>query len=227
VSIDPVVMKYLQNSEPKAFREIVRTDQMTGDSWQNYAWRWALCHLLAYNPNYSKRFRPLGLDLLTNHRSSFRSVYGSMAEELEFEYRQFLDHIEQGYRVDLCSWDWKTKFRAPSSRSRVIAKVNAKQGWQPSRLLVKEGITYAYTATGKWRLDKMSDPLEADGLEADGSGKLVGVIFHDYKLSEPFDLGKAGTFEANSDGKLFVRCREGWGKIGDNSGSVKVIFSKE
>jgi hypothetical protein len=28
-------------------------------TWQDSAWRWALCHLLANNPNYPDRFVPL------------------------------------------------------------------------------------------------------------------------------------------------------------------------
>ena len=42
--------------------------QDTGDCWQNYAWRWALCHLLVNNPNYSATFRKVGLKMLDRGR---------------------------------------------------------------------------------------------------------------------------------------------------------------
>ena len=59
VEIDPVVINYLKNSPPKKMLDIVAAGQITGDSWQAYAWRWALCHLLCNNPNYAGRFKAL------------------------------------------------------------------------------------------------------------------------------------------------------------------------
>ncbi len=56
VQIHPVVLRYLQNTPPQSLNDIVNTQSassFTGDSWQNYAWRWALCHLLANNTNYA------------------------------------------------------------------------------------------------------------------------------------------------------------------------------
>src|SRR5690606_30887307 len=102
VNCDEVIVRYIRGSEPKSLNEIVNGNETTGDSWQNYAWRWALCHLLANNKNYADRFRPLGLGLLTKQDVSFEQTYGAMAQEIAFEYRFFLQHLERGYRVDLC-----------------------------------------------------------------------------------------------------------------------------
>lgn len=113
VQIHDVVLQYLKSEEPKELIEIVAPGQQTGDSWQNYSWRWALCHLLAANPNYAARFKPLGLALLNDQPTSFEEVYGPMAKEITFEYTFFLKHLDQGYRADLTSWDWKTKFQRP------------------------------------------------------------------------------------------------------------------
>ena len=38
---------------------IVNEEQITGDSWENYTQRWALCHMLNHNENYTQRFRDL------------------------------------------------------------------------------------------------------------------------------------------------------------------------
>ena len=57
------------------------------------------------------RFRPLGLGFLGEQKVSFEETYGAMAAEISFEYLFFVAHLEQGYRVDLCSWDWKKKFK--------------------------------------------------------------------------------------------------------------------
>ena len=121
VQIGEYVLEYLQKSEPKSLREIVERNQFTGDSWQNYSWRWALCHLLANNPNYASRFRPLGMGLLTEQPVSFELTYGAMANEISFEYIFFIDHLENGLRADLCAWDWKKKFTPLKNTSKTLA----------------------------------------------------------------------------------------------------------
>lgn len=259
VHIHAGVLKYLQESEHKTLDEIVNSFEVTGDSWQNYAWRWALCHLLGNNPNYRDRFLPLGLGLLQKRPGySFNATYGPMAKEIMFEYAFFLDHIEQGYRVDLCAWDWKAKFRKPHRSRASLVKVEAGRGWQPSRALVEEGSEYQFAVTGEWELAKPVDlaaakpedsgeepakrsasrsrrvtrgrttkpkreteAADADGLEG-GRGRLVGVIFNDYELSEPFELGVFGTFEPPMSGQLWLRARDDWGDIEHNVGSVSV-----
>src|SRR5690606_26900406 len=101
----------------------------------NYAWRWALCHLLANNPNYADRFRPLGLGLLQEQPVSFELTYGAMANEISFEYLFFLEHIEQGLRADLIGWDWSKKFVPLKTSQKAAASViQARRGWQPSGL---------------------------------------------------------------------------------------------
>ncbi|MBS0260515.1 MAG: hypothetical protein JSS02_01055, partial [Planctomycetes bacterium] len=133
VNAHPGVIRYLRTSEPKSLREIVYAKEYTGDSWQNYAWRWALCHLMATNTNYQSRFHALGMALLTNQPdASFEEAFGSMAKEISFEYRQFLKQVDTGYRADLCSWDWKTKSKLAKSASVIESKIDSARGWQPS-----------------------------------------------------------------------------------------------
>ncbi len=223
IQIHDEVMRYLKNSQPKDLLEITAPGQKTGDSWRNYAWRWALCHLLSTNPNYAPRFKPLGMALMNDHRTSFEDVYGPMSKEISFEYLFFLKHMNQGYRSDLCAWDWKTKFQRLKGTATAQAKVVANRGWQATRVMVKEGDKIAYSATGEWELRKGDPKVEPSGDE-NGRGRLEGVLFTDYRLSEPFDLGASGEFEAQSDGNLFVRCRDDWCEIADNQGAVTVRF---
>ncbi len=222
VNCEDYVLEYLRKVQPKSLNDIVNpATEITGDSWQNYAWRWALCHLLANNTNYQARFRPLGMAYLTKQNITFEQVYGPMANEIIFEYLFFLNHMEKGYRVDLCSWDWNARF-AKALPGRVSkAKVKAAAGWQPAKLLVEAGSKYDFSAPGQWKLSKDGDSITADGT-ADGSGRLVGVIFSDFQLSEPFELGTYGTFEPPSSGQLWLRCRDEWGSLADNSGDIEV-----
>ncbi len=221
VNASDYVIKYIRESEPRSLRDIVGDPDAAAGTWQDYAWRWALCHLLANNPNYAQRFRPLGLGFLNNQPVSFEQVYGAMANEIAFEYLFFLEHLESGYRVDLCAWDWKKKFLALRGSRALTARVNAGQGWQPSGCQLTEGEQYTYSTTGDWSVDEDGTDLTADG-ESDGRGRLVGVVFADYSLGKPFELGASGTFTAPSDGKLYLRCRDNWNEIADNKGSVSV-----
>ena len=221
VNIHEGVLKYLKSQEPKELTEIVAPGQRTGDSWQNYSWRWALCHLLAANPNYKDRFKPLGLALLNDQQTSFEEVYGSMAKEINFEYSFFLKHLDQGFRADLCSWDWKAKFQKLKGTATVQAKIDAMRGWQPARVVVKAGDKLSISTTGEWMIAKSGKKLTADGDE-EGNGKLMGILFEDYRLSEPFELGANCEWEPTGDGNLYLRCRDDWNSIADNSGSVTV-----
>ncbi|HUY32933.1 MAG TPA: hypothetical protein VMV69_09140 [Pirellulales bacterium] len=229
VQCDDYVIDYLKSSEPKSLNEIVNGKEFTGDSWQNYAWRWALCHLLANNTNYAAQFRPLGLALLKKELTSFEQVYGAMAPEIMFEYRFFLKHLEQGYRADLCSWDWNKKWRTLKGSVTVTAKLRADRGWQASGALMAGGARYQYKATGAWRLGKEEPDLAADGAPDDGAGRLTAAVLatsdeegQEYLLSKEFKLGAEGTFKAPAAGKLYLRCRDAWGQLADNQGTMTV-----
>ncbi len=223
VNCDDYVLNYIRKSEPKSLRDIVDRNEKTGDSWQAYSWRWALCHLLASNPNYSPRFHSLGLGLLNKKNVSFEGTYGAMADEISFEYKFFLQHLDKDYRVDLCSWDWKAKFKKLKTKRSGKSKIKAQQGWQPSKVLVESGKEYQFTAKGNWKIKQGGDDLTADG-NSEKNGKLMGVIFKDFKLGEPFELGAEGTFTPTEDGKLFLRCKDKWNELADNTGKMAVTI---
>ena len=109
VNIDPILIGYLNNAPKNQLAKIVAEGQITGDSWQAYASRWAICYLLAHNPNYAARFKTLGVNLMTGQTDSFEAAYAEQAEKISFEYDLFLQNLGNGYRVDLCCWDWQAK----------------------------------------------------------------------------------------------------------------------
>jgi hypothetical protein len=223
VNCDPIVVDYIRSQSPKPLAEIVADQNSNGksDSWQNYAWRWALCHMLENNPNYSARFRALGLGFLAGQPVSFAESFAPMRSEAAFEYRFFLKHLDQGYRVDLCSWDWKRKFKEPSGGTSVSSRITANRGWQPSGVTVVEGRQYDYSSSGAWQTGKDSNETSADG-QRDGTGKLDAVVMKDFGLTAPFPLGAYGSFSAPSDGQLYLRCRDAWNELADNRGSMSV-----
>jgi hypothetical protein len=225
VEISPPVINYLTKSKPKKLLEIVAPGQKTGDSWQAYAWRWALCHLLANNPNYSPRFKGLGLNMMSGGKATFESVYGDVAKEISFEYDLFVKHFGNGYRVDRCSWDWKTNPVAISGSRRLNCKVDASQGWQASKLKIHKGKTYEYVCVGEWKTSKSGKSTTGDG-SGDGKGKLLAVVYNDYSLSKVIELGQKGEFTAEQDGHLFVRCQDRFTELSDNQGVMTVHFRR-
>jgi hypothetical protein len=233
VACQKEIVQYLKSAEPKSLNAIVNGEEFTGDSWQNYAWRWALCHVLANNPNYADRFRPLGLGLLTDQSVTFEQVYGAMATDICFEYLFFLKHFDVGYRADLCAFDWKKKFK-PLRVGTITTPVPANRGWQATGIVVAQGDHLDYAAEGTWKLTKTGAAVSADG--DTGQGNLVAMVMKDFSLegslrleeylSEPIDLGSYGTFAAPQDGKLYLRCSDAWNELADNSGSIKVKLKK-
>lgn len=226
VDIDPAVINYLKNSPPKKMLDIVAAGQITGDSWQAYAWRWALCHLLANNPNYAGRFKALGMALMSQQPGvSFESVYGPVAREISFEYDFFVQHLDNGFRSDLCAWPWGRKFQYLPSQGYVTVKVAAKYGWQATGVKLAAGQAFDYAAKGTWKLQADGEDLSADG-DANGRGRLAGIVMKDFSLSKPFDLGSRGVCTAPQEGDLYLRCRDDWNKIGDNDGALTVYLRK-
>lgn len=221
VCADPREIRYLREHAPKSLADTLSPLQISGDSWQNYAARWALCHFLVHNPNYSRRFWLLGRGLLAGKEVTFEEMYGAMDRELWFEYRLFLEHIALGYRVDLCAWDWKKKFACLPPASVRATTVLAGRGWQPSGVTVLPGTRYEYIATGDWQIAEGAEPVDADG-DSRGCGRLVGVLMKDYRLGPEFELGAAGSLELPAGGDLYLRCRNDWNEFPNHCGCVTV-----
>jgi hypothetical protein len=223
VDINPRVITYLQGSTPKRkLLEIAVPGRVDPGSWKDYAWRWALCHLLANNPNYADRFKPLAIALMKKRDgATFESIYGPTAQQLSFEYALFLKTLDNGYRADLCAWQWNRKFAVLAGKRRTQTKVFAALGWQATGVQLEKGASYDVAAVGNWKIAKDGGEYNADGDQA-GRGRLLAVIFKDFKLSDPFPIGKLKSFASPTNGQLFLRCQDDWNKLADNSGELTV-----
>ncbi|MEN6450757.1 MAG: hypothetical protein ABFC96_09715 [Thermoguttaceae bacterium] len=223
----PHVLKYLRTCEPRKLESLIVSDDQLGGKWEDYCWWWFLCFFLDNNNNYSAQFRALGRHILSGQKTTFQEVFGAQAKEMDFEFRFALQHLEQGLRIDLLTWDWKRKFVSNlTPGQRLSAIVHADYGWQPSSLTVKAGTTYEYRAKDTWSAGKDAKSVDADGA-ANGRGRLVGVLMKDYQLSEEFELGKSGSFTPAIDGDLYLRCRAPWAKISGNSGRMTVYLRRK
>ena len=223
VRAEPREIKFLRDNPPKSLAEILLPAQFSGDSWQNYASRWSLCHFLINHPSYASQFVALGRRILAGEDVNFEQAFTATPRELSFEYFFFLQHIERGYRVDLCAWDWK-KTSVCLRHGRVLrTTVAAGRGWQPSGLAVESGTPYEYAAVGKWRIAEKHKAVDGSGNDA-GCGRLVGVLMKDYQLGAEFDLGAEGVLQSPACGDLYLRCRNSWSNLAGDSGRIAVKF---
>jgi hypothetical protein len=225
VRVEQREIHFLSANPPKSLADTLSRSQVTGDSWQNYASRWALCHFLVHDPNYAPQFLSMGRGILTGKDISFDQTYGATARELWFEYRFFLQHIGRGYRVDLCSWDWNKKFAGLRPGHTLTATIKAGRGWQPTGLTVAPGMRYEYSATGNCRIASRYKAVDANG-DDHGRGRLVGVLMNDYRLSAEFDLGGQGSLQLPAAGDLYLRCRNAWNELTDDSGGVAISLQR-
>jgi hypothetical protein len=223
VDVNPRVIAYIQRSNPrKTLLEIAVPGRVPAGDWRDYAWRWALCQLLANNPNYSSRFKPLAISLMQKTEGvSFASVYGPVAPQISFEYKLFLENIDNGYRADLCAWQWNKKFKLLKPQQRAQSKVTSAYSWQASGVALEKGVSYDVVTEGSWAIEEDGSTYDADG-DAAGRGQLVGILFNQYQLSVVIPLGSSATFTAPSDGQLFLRCQDELNSLGDNKGEIAV-----
>lgn len=223
---------------------------------ESYYWSWALCHLLNNNPTYRRRFRLLGAGMLHGYDVDFDKAFGPVADRLAFEYRFFVARCRPGYRVDLCRWDWRKRFARLDGATPCSVRIRAAFGYQATGIHVTRGTFYRHTTSGTWKTETAGPPttcagredgrgclvgvvmyeeqLEGGAAERAGGGVPSGEGKPDarskgglrYALSEPFELGEHGMWTVPVSGSLYVRCRDGWGALADNEGTVTMAVAK-
>jgi hypothetical protein len=223
VRAEPREIEFLRNHPPKSLAETLSHAQVTGDCWQNYVSRWALCHFLSSNPNYSRQFRQLGRGILAGKDVSFEQTYAATMRPLCFEYLFFLQHIGQGYRVEPCAWNWKKKFACLQSGQTQRVTIAAGRGWQPAGLSARSRTRYAYLAGGTWQIAGTPGAVDPNG-DHEGRGRLVGALMNDYRLGPEFELGAKGSLQLETGGDLYLRCRNTWSELAGDCGHVTVTF---
>jgi hypothetical protein len=191
----------------------------------DYDWSWSLCHMLLENSNYAARFQTLGESYLAGNSPTFDDAFSSVADQMAFEHAFFLRHMAADYRVDLCRWDWQTRFSTLDRQAALGTEIEAARGFQASRLAVAAGCRYHYATHGSWATSADGPTVSADG-DA-GRGTMVAAVMSGFELGEPFDLGRKGSFLAPANGNLYIRCRDAWDQLDDNRGKILVRFARQ
>ncbi|MEM9657515.1 MAG: hypothetical protein AAF961_04055 [Planctomycetota bacterium] len=192
---------------------------------RHYQRSWLLCHFLAHNPNYEDRFQRLGWAYLSGDRTGFQGFFRPVTRQLEFEFQLFQRHVNNGYRVDLCAWNWSAEFCEIDGGAAISSWVMAARGYQPSGLIVAKDQRYEYGATGVWQTDAGGPKTDADG-DASGRGRLEGVVMGDFEIGDPIPLGASGVLTPSSSGRLYLRCHDDWCLLHDNRGRVKLRVNR-
>jgi hypothetical protein len=221
VRADDREIGFLRGNPTITLAATLSPQQVSGDGWKNYASRWSLCHFLVHSPNYSRRFSLFGRSMLRGSDITFQQMYGSVGNQLAFEYRLFLQHISPGYCLHRTAWDWNGKFTTLRTGRTAASTISAGRGWQPSGLAVNAGVHYQYASSGKCSITGGTKNVDADG-DAQGRGRLVGTLLANYQLGTEFELGTKGSFRAASNGNLYLRCRNAWNELAGDSGDLSV-----
>ena len=190
-----------------------------------YAHSWALCHLLYNNPNYRERFQAAGKLALAGHRNSFRDAFAGILPYLEFELAQFAKHLDDGYRVDLCRWDWDSEHRTLEVGKTTTVRVVARRGYQTAKLRLRADQQYRIETQGDWHVEPAGTQLQTTE-HAAGRGQLESVVMRDFELGEAVAFDRQGQLNTDSDGTLYLRCRDEWQRLSDNRGMVQVRITR-
>ncbi len=195
---------------------------------QFYCWNWFLCHFLYHNTNYRARFRKLGQVFLAQRQDGFAALFHPVWRQLQFEYDFTLAHLTNGYRVDLCSWDWDKPFHYLAGGRPAVVRIMAARGYQATGVRVEGGQRYEYRTEGTWSRGKPDAGGNAATVDAVAGECLEAVVLSDYRLSEPIvlDCRRSGCFCAPCSGCLYVRCRDRWDRLADNEGSVLLTLEQ-
>lgn len=225
VTVAPEIVAYLKSSPPLSLMSVISDSGFSStDSWKDKAASWALCYMMIHNANYSKDFRSLGINMMMGTGETFELRFEQQMREIDFEFRQFLKNFDIGYREDLCEWNWRVTAKKLFGSDMISTEVDARAGWQATKVEVVAGETYEFVAQGQWQTDPEFESSTASGLN--GEGRLIGTIYNSYQLSETIRMSERGEFVAATDGQMFLRCDDKWNQIEDNKGRLKVYVRK-
>lgn len=207
-----------------------------------YAWSWAACALLDSHPRYRDRFRGLGDPRLRSRfGEEFRRRFEADRDELDVEWALFASTLRYGYDVERAAIAFRPGEPLQKGAARTVI-VAADGGWQSSGTSVKAGQRYAVTAEGRFTLANEPKPWvsEANGITFDYfDGRPLGRLLASVRaegpgdhtdaaagLLRPIDVGSQAEIDSPSDGTLYFRVNDGWDRLGDNEGQLKVVVKE-
>ena len=237
LQIDPVVIEYLRSTPAPTIAEIISDQQTTGDSWQQYAWRWAMCHFLSFNQNYRSRFRRMSVELMTDAAlkksdqtlmksdptaaKHFDHTFVRMRAEMDFEFAQFVANLNNGLDANAIRINWALTPK-PLTQSQVVSHaIRSDRGWQPVGVEVKKGQVYDLASRGEWKTEAGRDAKDPR-LQVCVLSQVDGR----FEIGDPIKFSRKGELTADADGQLLLRCDEDLSRLSDNEGKIEVFVRR-
>lgn len=229
-----IVQDGYQSGRALSLAKVMAYDNRAHLENEPYGWCWAAAALLDGHPRYRDRFRALPQDIAEPGFSQrVEAAYGDDWPLLREEWQVFVANIEHGYDFARMAIDFKPG--APLKSGAAEVRIAADRGWQPS-VHLEAGHAYRLTASGRYQLADQPRPwpCEPGGVTVEYyHGQPLGVLLAAVRpdranpakataLIKPIVIGLAGELEPAESGTLYLRINESAGKLGDNSGSLRV-----
>lgn len=204
----------------------------------DYAASWAAVALLAGHPAHRvalARAERGPLDARFTARLEATPGFDMAAAARDFD--AFTDDVDYGYDLEAMAVDWSP---AAALTGAVVREVAADRGWQNTRASLMPGQGGRFEAAGRVQLGRRPGvdvdlESEADGITVDWyRGRPVGRLLVGQWVDEPAAGGRPrfvvlaegarGTFEAVTDGPLYLRLNDPPAHRRDNAGSLRVTL---
>jgi hypothetical protein len=94
------ICKYLHELSALSADDVTHAKAESGDSWQAYAERWALCHLLLRHPAYQDKFREYARSVARGTEGPLEKVFAAEWKGIESDFAKFCHEVKPGYHAE-------------------------------------------------------------------------------------------------------------------------------
>jgi hypothetical protein len=218
-------------NQPWPIQRVLAVDNSLALPTDDYAWTWALAALLDGHPQFQERFRSLrGRVTDPRFTDRFRRLYAKDARDLAAEWQAFIAELDYGY--DIPAMALMHAESAPVERASRRSTILANRGWQSAGWILRGGVTYHVTASGRYELTRDGEtwPCEPGGVTIDyHNGLPVGALVGALRplkgaptFARPTLIGLGAEISAESDAELYLRVNDAASRVRGNKGDVAV-----
>ena len=215
-------IEFLRDNPPKSLAETLSPAQVSGDSWQNYASRWALCHFLV-QPQLLAAVPPAGPGNSGGQGRQLRADLRGDDPAIVVRVSVLPAAHRPGLPRGPVCLGLEQEVRRPAARPHADRHHAAGRGWQPTGLTGQPGHAVRICRHGQ-----LADRGRAQGRRCrwrrPGPRPAGGRLDERLPTRPRVRLGGQGSLQSTAGGDLYLRCRNAWNELADDSGHVAVKF---
>jgi hypothetical protein len=205
-------------------RRVLTTDQ--------YAWTWALAKLLDAHPQFRDRFRSSKAIVASpKFDEQFRAAFAEDWPDLLAEWDAFVMQLDYGHDIARTAMLHQPSEPVESSSRRT--DISAERGWQSTGWLLRAGVRYRVTASGRYQIadDGKPWPCEPNGVTIQyQDGRPLGMVLGALRsvsgttahFGSPIPIGNGASVQPDHDAVLYLRVNDSPAKLADNDGDINV-----